>query len=111
MFRAPIIRTTAIAVALLAAGTGHAQDTSHAGQMASAAEALFMGWLTSRHLHQEAIDRGASEIEIAHLRAAADAAGAAYEAVMIAQNTVQSAASQQPAPSGTLMLTSAALEN
>ncbi|MBF9031060.1 hypothetical protein HKCCE3408_11705 [Rhodobacterales bacterium HKCCE3408] len=56
-----------------------------------AATMLFAGWQIAYQLHQDAIAAGAGDAEIEALLRASEAAAAAYEATLVAQNTVQMA--------------------
>ena len=55
----------------------------------SAAEMLFAGWQASRQLYLDAVEAGADDAQIALLRSVELASASAYEAALIAQNTVQ----------------------
>ena len=60
-------------------------------------EGLFISWMLSRQMYRDALEAGTEGAEITALEAAAEAAGNAYEAALIAQNTVQ-LASAEPTP-------------
>ena len=57
-----------------------------------AADALFAEWQTALALHETAVTSGADAAAIAALQTAAETAAQAYEAELVAQNTVQLAA-------------------
>ena len=54
-----------------------------------AADALFLRWQTARELYEAAIASGADAAETASLLSDAETAARAYEADLVAQNTVQ----------------------
>lgn len=55
----------------------------------NAADAMFVGWQISYQMYRDGRDAGMTDIQLTALQTAADAAGAAYEAALIAQNTLQ----------------------
>ncbi|MEM6610249.1 MAG: hypothetical protein AAF689_16930 [Pseudomonadota bacterium] len=69
-----------------------ADEIIDAAHSLSASETLFLGWQMSYQMYQDAAAIGAASGELTALEAASTAAGAAYEAALIAQNTVQLAA-------------------
>ena len=54
-----------------------------------AADALFVQWQTAHQLYEAAVTTGADATEIETLRAEAETAARAYEADLVAQNTVR----------------------
>lgn len=98
-----MFKTTAlVSVALVWAGAGWAQEAqTHATDQRvnvslshTPAQSLFVGWQMSQELYDDALDRGADATEVLLLANAAEAAADAYEAALIAQNTVTLSASQ-----------------